>query len=675
MESIGLETNGHAPQAQGAQPMEEASANDEGQTTIPELTGGEEMTNAEKAAIAHKVRKRTKTGCLTCRRRRIKCGEERPTCKNCTKSKRECEGYVPRVVFKDPVHAFRQQWDASQEHRLYSQVDPNGAGFSHLSSMTVDGVPLAPLAPRPSFEEPGFVPSSQIDAQYTPAESDFYANSGMNTQMSAPEFVMPMGQPSHIVTMNGHDPAQHLYDRRASVNSLSSISPHDAWGERQFGDPLVMPNHTTPSATWLHDHASSIAQSTPYPMLPTGTSADGSFPTPTWPISGQTEPSDTPIHPRSALYNQRRFSLPGDISEQHVGRQYQPLTKSYDLLPSTPVQPIFQEAEEELYDVESDEEDTKVGQFSDVPFNDLGRMLQISACRTDTDVRTITNGLDSPNILATYQPSYAASPLRDSHTARVFCHFITTTGPTLNVCERHPANPSVIFSGRPVSPAQRALWSYTLPMLALKQQGLLHAMLALSSLHIAKLQHTSATPSLKHYHYALRRVAKALGHPSKRGDVATLAATLLLGFYEVATAEHSKWNSHLSGARELISEIDFAKMARRIEAHRSRQEEVEARRRSYDANGYTNVFFKLPEADLPATAARRLDEHLISTITGFSTRYNDYGQVIDDMEPGSTSEEPLRPKDIENFQVQCDLFWWYAKQDVYQSLLSNNRLL
>jgi hypothetical protein len=50
-----------------------------------------------------KMRKRTKTGCLTCRKRRIKCGEERPTCGNCIKSKRQCEGYNQRVVFKTPI--------------------------------------------------------------------------------------------------------------------------------------------------------------------------------------------------------------------------------------------------------------------------------------------------------------------------------------------------------------------------------------------------------------------------------------------------------------------------------------------------------------------------------------------------------------------------------------------
>ncbi|KAK4984304.1 hypothetical protein LTR50_006695 [Elasticomyces elasticus] len=44
------------------------------------------------------IKRRTKTGCLTCRKRRIKCDETHPTCRNCTKSKRDCLGYDP--VFK-----------------------------------------------------------------------------------------------------------------------------------------------------------------------------------------------------------------------------------------------------------------------------------------------------------------------------------------------------------------------------------------------------------------------------------------------------------------------------------------------------------------------------------------------------------------------------------------------
>ncbi|KAF2106959.1 hypothetical protein BDV96DRAFT_311431 [Lophiotrema nucula] len=76
------------PHAQHGTPP--ASSKAINQSPAPDTTTGPRM------------RKRTKTGCLTCRKRRIKCGEERPTCANCIKSKRQCEGYNQRVTFKPP---------------------------------------------------------------------------------------------------------------------------------------------------------------------------------------------------------------------------------------------------------------------------------------------------------------------------------------------------------------------------------------------------------------------------------------------------------------------------------------------------------------------------------------------------------------------------------------------
>jgi hypothetical protein len=64
-------------------------------------------SKAEAALRAKPFRKRTKSGCLTCRKRRIKCSEERPVCKNCIKSKRHCEGYSQRVVFRPPHFEYR----------------------------------------------------------------------------------------------------------------------------------------------------------------------------------------------------------------------------------------------------------------------------------------------------------------------------------------------------------------------------------------------------------------------------------------------------------------------------------------------------------------------------------------------------------------------------------------
>ena len=55
----------------------------------PQSTDSPEQHDRESE---QKVKKRTKTGCHTCRTRRIKCDERKPECNNCIKSKRHCEG-------------------------------------------------------------------------------------------------------------------------------------------------------------------------------------------------------------------------------------------------------------------------------------------------------------------------------------------------------------------------------------------------------------------------------------------------------------------------------------------------------------------------------------------------------------------------------------------------------
>ncbi|KAF1814250.1 hypothetical protein P152DRAFT_265434 [Eremomyces bilateralis CBS 781.70] len=60
------------------------------------------------------IKRRTKTGCLTCRKRRIKCDEAHPFCNNCKKSKRDCLGYDP--MFKSTIPANLQPAHPSNSH-------------------------------------------------------------------------------------------------------------------------------------------------------------------------------------------------------------------------------------------------------------------------------------------------------------------------------------------------------------------------------------------------------------------------------------------------------------------------------------------------------------------------------------------------------------------------------
>ena len=333
------------------------------------------------------------------------------------------------------------------------------------------------------------------------------------------------------------------------------------------------------------------------------------------------------------------------------------------------------EADDEYYDVVSDEEETNnENRIANTPQNDVGLMLALSASRDDRAPRSYTTFLNEPNVLLSYRPKFTASPLMDSKTARIFCHFITATGPSLSIYERHPTNTSLMFTGAPVPSSQQALWTYTLPMMAISDQALLHAMLALASLHIAKLQNTSITSSLSHYQFAIKRIAKAVATPSKRTKIATIAATLILSFYEASTAEHSKWNSHLTGARQLLMEVDFRGMTKRI-----KENKAQTAANSLYANWQNsyNGFKNYPSYsnNMLPNSDNRINERLVSQIMGWKIRFDEYGLVVDENVPLEPPKIKITPKDIETYQTYGDLFWWYCKQDVYQSIISGNRLL
>lgn len=213
----------------------------------------------------------------------------------------------------------------------------------------------------------------------------------------------------------------------------------------------------------------------------------------------------------------------------------------------------------------------------------------------------------------------------------------------------------------------------TFPTLALHNPALLHAMLALASLHIAKLQNRPATASLKHYHISLRRIAKNVGLPTRRGQPATLAAVLLLGFYECWGADHQKWSNHLLGARQLVREIDFAGITRHRKASKI-QERQEARMRYYEAQqDETRQTFYDDRARFQAYTDD-VDENIVALLMGKMVLYDEYGQVMDENTFDSNFKTYTK-KDVELYETQRDLFWWYCKQDAFQSVLGGGRLL
>jgi hypothetical protein len=210
-------------------------------------------------------------------------------------------------------------------------------------------------------------------------------------------------------------------------------------------------------------------------------------------------------------------------------------------------------------------------------------------------------------------------------------------------------------------------------MKALNNQALLHAMLALASLHIAKLQKASVTPSYKHYAYALKRLGRYLGNPRKRLQLPTLATALLLAYYEVMTAEHVKWSTHLVGAAQLLAELDFRTLTQ--EARRLKAAQAAHERQFPYQNPDMLIDQREFEQRLHETTLMP-DERLVGTIVGKKLSYDDFGRVIDE----ENRQQKPRPRlheqlDLGTYETYQDLYWFYCRQDAFQSIVSGNPLM
>ncbi|KAB8244077.1 hypothetical protein BDV35DRAFT_395241 [Aspergillus flavus] len=598
---------------------------------------GVKQQDVEQTALddvpAQKVpKRRTKTGCLTCRQRRIKCGEEKPVCKNCVKSKRECKGYAQRLVFKNPLGI---------------------PGFSNLQqTFTAATVPLSS----------GY--NAAVSLQEKPGSS--------RQPALAPK---PVSLPT-----TGHDPMPTtvVSQPQGSQQTNAMPTPYGPGEGQTLAHPASKHYMASESPSWIPSHSWKTESEIRENYIHHGArdlSIQGYYPD----IQGSNRPSHSSAAPQTLSNNTMHSQVSSGILQlpkspqasysaaPHQEQQTHQFTPAHPSI--SPSQVTYMDEDDDYYDVETDEEPEE--QASTQNFNQLS-LIMTSANRDERQLRSFTTYLNEPNILASYHPTLGSSPLNNPKTARVFLHFIHSTGPSLSIFERHPIDPSTMF-GAPVPAAQQGLWTYTLPFKALEHPALLQAILALSSLHISFLQEAPATVSMKHYHYALKRIGAAVGLPTRRKQVGTLAAAQLLGYYEVMAADPSKWNNHIAGAAQLVREIDYAGITRDLRAHRRR---ICAQR--YEVGGFgfplvgshsfNNTF---SEDDPFAEKENSIDENIIGTIVGRAVNYDDFGEV-DDGYDVRRSRRYFTRKDIENFRVQCDLYWWYFKQDIFQSMLTGN---
>jgi hypothetical protein len=272
-----------------------------------------------------KMRKRTKTGCLTCRKRRIKCGEERPTCGNCIKSKRQCEGYNQRVVFKTPI----ENWPNHPGHvstiQYHTSMLPGTRNqqFQQVHPLTQPlESPVISVQPRPlaNYDFSQIDSSSSADIPIAPQQT-LIGRSHSYAQESS--YQQPLPSPHHQQPLIS--PHHHI---QTSTTTASYF-------------PQPSPVHTSPPQ-YTHD------QSLGYHASPLYGPRQGTYPQgpTTYDHNQETRSAVSQTMPQHALYQQHSTSQSEDRNSYNShssvsprNDQFPPYTESEPVLPQYNRQP------------------------------------------------------------------------------------------------------------------------------------------------------------------------------------------------------------------------------------------------------------------------------------------------------------------------------------------------
>ncbi|KAJ6781157.1 hypothetical protein PWT90_07868 [Aphanocladium album] len=98
---------------------------------------------------------KTRTGCLTCRARRVKCDEARPVCRRCITANRECRGYFSTLPNEDTI---AQAW-ISRVQGICPEAEPPNWDFTQAVHYHFAVLKPAMLhQDDPEFYRKGFIP-------------------------------------------------------------------------------------------------------------------------------------------------------------------------------------------------------------------------------------------------------------------------------------------------------------------------------------------------------------------------------------------------------------------------------------------------------------------------------------------------------------------------------------
>ena len=122
----------------------------------------------------------------------------------------------------------------------------------------------------------------------------------------------------------------------------------------------------------------------------------------------------------------------------------------------------------------------------------------------------------------------------------------------------------------------------------------------------------------------------------------------------------------------LLREVDFAGMTKYIKSLKLKQRQEEE---AQNFPGMQQTFGSVSEDRLYQRANEDVDENIVGMLMGKRVRYDQYGQILDEDTADNTGRKSYSRKQLQDYEIQQDLFWWYCKMDAYHSILGGGRLL
>ncbi|KAI0136309.1 fungal-specific transcription factor domain-containing protein [Xylariales sp. AK1849] len=463
---------------------------------------------------APEPKRRSRSGCWPCKNRKIKCGEERPSCLNCEKAGETCD------------YSIRLNWDGRRGKR----PEPGTIDFGQEVPSTT--VPAKGFKLVHQFPTSGTTSGRRLEPLGCPVDPS-------KTEATSPPFT--------------------------EISSLSFDSLSD-----QFQLPRKRVRlDTGPETTDTNDQRS---HSSPSSTVDTGTSAFR------FPVSGSTSagspltPAASSTSSEEGLRNGPRVELP-PISSPEMRRM-----SVHSLLsgPPGPAMPYDEFACYQT--VLSPNAPKYYGVDLGLPDLDLGKNDDDNAIGTGYSPLAIRGHLDSPigdfdnDIFSTefafgVEPNYASEDIKGYYDKPVDIYIPQHLEPLPTKLLKSPMD--LLYFHHFINHTAKVLVPYddpqtnpfrtTLPLMAVKNENLLALVLAYSASHRARV--------LKHPEPGLRiaswvndifpALREALSDPHQKFSDANVATAIMLASLEIVSPKvfgyEIPWQKHLSLARQLIT--------------------------------------------------------------------------------------------------------------------------